>query len=58
MIVQLFFVGLGIFVYLYYALVFKLKQLYDFYTKTMESLGHKVLKLPFKPLKSPLMERY
>lgn len=58
MIEYLFLFGFVIFCYFYYSFVFKPKKLYDFYVNTLESLGYKVKKLPFKPFKVPFVERY
>lgn len=58
MIEYLLLLGLVIFCYLYYSFVFKPKKLYDFYANTLESLGYKVQKFPFKPFKVAFIERY
>lgn len=58
MIEYLLLFGVTIFCYLYYSFVFKPKQLYNFYVNTLESLGYRVNKLPFKPFRVPFVERY
>lgn len=44
--------------YFYYTFVYKPKKLYDFYSQTLEKLGYKVLKFPFKPFNVPYKLRY
>jgi len=45
-------------IYFYYNFVYKPKQLYKFYSNTLETLGYKVLKLPFQPFEIAFIKRY